>query len=99
MARTAEVVTITSLNVWLEEAEKHFEQSKKANTIAASVKDIPEAHDMLMVSANMHSEQGFKCLRKIQVKIVNALTETTGNSMTSAKMLIDLADTMDLFPL
>lgn len=96
MARSAEVVTIASLSSLLRSAEGDFAKSEQAASVAEQVKNIPDAHAMLMESVTMHEQEGFKNLRKIVVKIINALDES-GSSVDGCAKLIDMAQGLKLF--
>lgn len=97
MARTAEVVTIASLVSLLDSARGDFAKSAQAKKVAEQVENIPDAHAMLMESVTMHEQEGFKNLRKIVVKIVNAIDEK-GSSQKECEMLVELAKDWGLFP-
>ena len=97
MARTAEVVTMEGLKKTLKEAKGHFAKAVEAKRIAQGVKDNAEAFKMLNESAEIHEAEGLKGLRKITVKVVNALSEH-GGSADEVEGLLKLAATFGLFP-
>jgi hypothetical protein len=97
MARIAEVVTIVSLEVMLDEAAKAFANALQAKRVAEQVKDIPDAFEMLNKSVQMHEAEGFKSVRKIVARVVNKLAETS-TDMQGASQLIALAESLELFP-
>lgn len=96
MARTAELVTIKSLNEAVDSAKVHFQKAGNAERIAESVKENVEAHAMLTESATMHNEAALKDTRRVQVKVINALTDKTFTLLECEK-LIALATELKLF--
>lgn len=77
MARSAEVVTVKMLFDALDSAQIHFGKAGQAERIAESVSENVEAFQMLSESATMHNESALKDCRRVQVKLVNALNEST----------------------
>lgn len=96
MARTAEVVTIATLVSLLDSAKGDFAKAIQAKKVAQQVENIPDAHAMLMESVTLHENEGFKNLRKIVVKIVGKLDESTV-AHTQVEKLIQLAKELELF--
>lgn len=92
MARTAEVVTIKSLNEKLAEARLHFANGAQAKEVAKQVENIPDAYKMLMASVELHEQNGFKCLRSIQVKVINALSEASISQGVACDLILMASD-------
>lgn len=95
MARSAEVVTIASLNSLLDSAKGDFAKSVQAKHVAEQVKNIPDAHTMLMESVTLHEQEAFKAMRKIVVKVINAIDERSV-TIEECRLLIDMAKTWGL---
>ena len=97
MARTAEVITIQTLESILATGQAEFSKAAKGKEIANKVKDVPDAYKTLLESAEAHEAEAYKALRRITVKVTAALADAS-TTPAEAKKLVDIARTLKLFP-